>query len=190
MIDDPRHRDGDGRLPDHLKLGLRIVFVGFNPGRRSAELGHHFAGHTNHFWRLLHDAGFTDEVLSFEHDWRLPEYGYGLTNIVARPSPGSADLEWDELLAGGEELRAKLMRYRPRIVCLLGKDVYRAYAGLRRSARVDWGPQKPASLEGIVDFLAPNPSTRSTIPYEKRLALFSDLRRLEQELLDGREVYS
>jgi len=165
-------------LPDYLARGLKVVFVGFNPGVRSGELGHHYAGYTNLFWRLLSDAGFTDHQLEPEDDWTLLSCGYGLTNIVPRTTPGSADLEWAELVEGGRELRQKVGRYRPLIVALLGKDVYRAYAGLKKSARVDWGRQEEQQVPGVVDFLAPNPSTRSTIRYEKRLALFGELFRL------------
>ena len=52
-------------LPDYLLPGLCLVFVGFNPGRRSALVAHHYAGRTNQFWRLIHDAGITPRLVCF-----------------------------------------------------------------------------------------------------------------------------
>ncbi|HET7560699.1 MAG TPA: mismatch-specific DNA-glycosylase [Limnochordia bacterium] len=164
------------RLTDILAPGLDVVFVGLNPGRRSAAASHHFAGPGNHFWRLLFEAGFTPVRLAPVDDTRLLEWQIGLTNIVDRPSRGEADLSQAELAAGGEALRRKLAPLAPRVVALLGKQVYRHYAELPASRRLDWGPQAPSRLPGALEFLAPNPSARSTIPYEARLALFRELR--------------
>jgi len=87
-------------------------------------------------------------------------------------------LSWEELTAGGARLRELVRRHRPRVVALLGKNVYRAYAGLKKTADVAWGRQPGAVVDGVIDFVAPNPSPRSTIPYERRLALFRELRSL------------
>lgn len=163
---------------DLLAPDMHVLFVGINPGRRSAASGHHFAGPGNHFWRLLHDAGFTPRRLEPREEAELLNYGVGITNIVSRASRGEDDLTWDELIAGGEQLRHLIHRWRPRVVAHLGKNVYRAYAGLKRSARVEWGPQSKSVVDGVIDYVAPNPSARSTIPYEQRLALFRTLRHL------------
>ena len=40
-------------LPDLLAPGLDLVFVGINPGERSAELGHYYANPGNGFWPAL-----------------------------------------------------------------------------------------------------------------------------------------
>lgn len=162
--------------PDLLAPGLRVLFVGINPGRKSAERGHNFAGPGNHFWRLLHDAGWTPRRYEPHEEERLLTHGIGITNVVARASRGEDDLSWDELVAGGLKLRDTIERLRPRIVALLGKNVYRAYAGLRRSAKVEWGCQPDSVVSGVIDVVAPNPSARSTIPYEQRLALFRAIR--------------
>jgi len=163
---------------DVLAPGLDVLFVGINPGRASASAGHHFAGPGNHFWRLLHEAGFTPRRLAPAEEQVLLEYGIGITNIVRRASRGEDDLSWEELTAGGARLRELVRRHRPRVVALLGKNVYRAYAGLKKTADVAWGRQPGAVVDGVIDFVAPNPSPRSTIPYERRLALFRELRSL------------
>ena len=43
-------------IPDHLREGLRLLFVGFNPSIGSAETGHHYANPNNRFWRIIHEA--------------------------------------------------------------------------------------------------------------------------------------
>lgn len=159
-----------------LAPNLRVLFVGINPGRKSAASGHNFAGPGNHFWRLLYDAGWTPRRLQPHEEELLLTYGIGITNVVSRASRGEGDLSWDELVAGGVKLRATVERWRPRVVALLGKNVYRAYAGLSRSTRVEWGRQMESMVDGVIDFVAPNPSARSTIPYEQRLAVFRAMR--------------
>lgn len=166
----------DFSTPDLLAPNLHVLFVGINPGRKSAAEGHNFAGPGNHFWRLLHDAGWTPRRYEPYEERRLLEYGIGITNIVSRATRGESDLPWDELVQGGRRLRKTIERLRPRVVALLGKNVYRAYAGLRPSAAVRWGRQDVSVVEGVVEYVAPNPSARSTIRYEDRLAVFSEMR--------------
>lgn len=163
-------------LPDYIKENLKIMFVGFNPGERSDLLGHNFAGRNNQFWRLLHDAGLTPELIQAENDKSILDHGYGLTNIVARASKSSSDLSWSELKEGALELRRKVELYRPKVVCLLGKQVYQAYAGLKNGAKVEYGPQFPSLFPGITDYLAPNPSGRSTVPYALKKEFFEGLK--------------
>src|SRR5262245_37369957 len=63
------------RLKDRIKPGVRVLFVGINPGVRSAMTGHHFAGYSNRFWKLLWESRLVPEPINFEHDDRLPEFG-------------------------------------------------------------------------------------------------------------------
>ena len=73
------------RLKDRIKPGVRVLFVGINPGVRSALTGHHFAGFSNRFWKLLAESGLVPEPIGFEADHRLTEFGFGITNLIARP---------------------------------------------------------------------------------------------------------
>src|SRR3954454_17686914 len=83
---------------------LRVLFVGINPGLRSAEVGHHFARPGNRFYPALHAAGFTPRRLAPDEDGQLPLYGAGITNIAHRPTRDAAQLSADELRAGAAEL--------------------------------------------------------------------------------------
>src|ERR1041385_656065 len=80
------------RLRDRIGPELHILFVGINPGVRSAITGHHFAGYSNRFWKLLADSRLVPKAITYQDDDRLPEWGLGITNLIARPSPGIDDL--------------------------------------------------------------------------------------------------
>ncbi|KZT07920.1 DNA glycosylase [Laetiporus sulphureus 93-53] len=126
-------------LQDYLKEELDILFCGINPGIQSSKSGHHFAHVTNHFWRCLHDSGLTDapERLHPSENHTLPErFNLGLTNIVARPSAEAAELSKEEFKAAVPELFAKIARYRPRIMCFVGKQAWEAVESVVRPRAV------------------------------------------------------
>lgn len=114
-------------IPDYLQPGLRVVFVGFNPGTRSAAVGHYYAGRGNLFWPLLSESGLVSEPLTYTDDHRVLTFGIGLTDLVKRSTPSSADLSAAEARAGALVLRDKLLTCAPRVVCFNGKGVYAWY---------------------------------------------------------------
>jgi double-stranded uracil-DNA glycosylase len=136
-----------------------VLFVGINPGVRSALTGHHFAGFSNRFWKLLYDSGLVPDPLTYVDDDRLPEWGFGITNIVARATPGIDDLRPEEYVAGRVRLRAKVRRYRPKVVALVGITVYRAMFPEQRGA-VTAGLREDRLSDAAV-FVLPNPSGRN-----------------------------
>jgi TDG/mug DNA glycosylase family protein len=176
------------RLKDRIRPGLAVLFVGINPGVRSAMTGHHFAGYSNRFWKLLWESRLVPEPITFEHDDRLPEFGFGITNLVRRPSPGIDDLLPSEYLEGWEVLERKIRRYRPEIVALVGVTLYRAIvplilsdadraAGIRKARIIKPGCQA-ATIHGAGVFVLPNPSGRNAnFSYAEMLAAFRLLRR-------------
>lgn len=116
-------------LPDHLRHGLDIVFVGINPGLAAAYTGQYYTGPGNHFWKCLHLSGFTDTQLGAPDDYKLPDLiGMGFTNMVARTTRGSGDLSKSELAEGGRILTEKLKIYNPKIVCFNGKCSFEVYS--------------------------------------------------------------
>ena len=119
------------RLQDRIRPGLRVLFVGINPGVRSAMTGHHFAGYSNRFWKLLYESGLVPEPIAAEDDGRLPDWGYGLTNLIPRMTPGIDTLQPAEYLAGARVLRRKVRRRKPAIVALLGVTLYRSVFGVK-----------------------------------------------------------
>jgi TDG/mug DNA glycosylase family protein len=163
-------------LRDRIRPGVRVLFVGINPGVRSALTGHHFAGFSNRFWKLLFESRLVPEPITFADDDRLPEWGYGVTNIVARPTPGIDTLHAHEYVEGRTRLQAKVRRYRPPVVALVGVTVFRAMFPERKGP-VSPGVQ-PERLEGSVVFVLPNPSGRNAnFSYAEMLGAFRALRR-------------
>jgi len=155
-----------------------VLFVGINPGLRSAETGHHFAGHSNRFWKLLHESELVDEALTHREDQRLPEWRLGLTNIIGRCSAGINVLYPDEYRQGVATLKRKIRRYQPPIVALLGVTIFRTLFSSKKRTRdpIHLGPT-PMQLAGARIFLLPNPSGRNAhSTYREMLTGFQSLR--------------
>jgi double-stranded uracil-DNA glycosylase len=176
------------RLRDRIAPGVKVLFVGINPGVRSALTGHHFAGFSNRFWKLLLEYGLVSEPISYEQDARLPEWGFGITNLIARPSPGIGDLKPVEYVAGWSVLRKKIVKYRPQVVALVGVTLYRAILPLievgepRQRRRVVLPDLvlglRPETLEGARLFVLPNPSGRNAnFTYAEMLEAYRSLTR-------------
>jgi TDG/mug DNA glycosylase family protein len=169
-------------LHDRIRPGVRVLFVGINPGVRSALTGHHFAGPSNRFWKLLYESRLVDESIGYEDDDRLAEWGYGITNLVPRASPGIDDLRPAEYVAGWRALERKIRRHRPAVVALVGVTLYRAILPLVdgtsvRAPRIRPGVQ-PVTIHGAQVFVLPNPSGRNAnFSYSEMLAAFRGLRR-------------
>jgi double-stranded uracil-DNA glycosylase len=165
-------------LRDRIKPGVRVLFVGINPGQRSEAIGHHFAGYSNRFWPLLYDSKLVTERISAEDDDRLPEWGLGITNLVPRMTPGIDTLKPEEYVAGARVLRRKIRRVKPHIVALVGVSIYRSLFNVRSGTHVSLGLQTE-TLEGARVFVLPNPSGRNAnFSYGEMLAAFRALRRI------------
>jgi double-stranded uracil-DNA glycosylase len=148
------HADSIQSLPDIIEPGLSILFCGINPGMRAAAAGHHFAGRGNRFWRVLHLAGFTPELLCPENDWQLLAYGYGLTTAVSRPTARADELSRSEIEAAASAFESKIQRYAPECIAFLGKA---AISGMSGKRDIQWGLQ-PTSFAGARAWVLPNPS--------------------------------
>jgi len=110
---------------DVIAPDLRVLFCGINPGLYTAAVGHHFARPGNRFWPALYAGGFTSRLLSPFDERELLKSGYGITNVVQRATASADMLTKEEIVAGGERLRAKVLRYSPRILAVLGLGAYR-----------------------------------------------------------------
>ena len=141
-------------IRDVISPGLRVLFVGINPGLYSGAVGRHFARPGNRFWKTLHRAGFTDVELSPFEQHLLLEHGIGITNLVARTTASAAELSREELRAGARTLARKVKRYRPRVVAVLGIGAYRS-AFERPRATIG---RQTKTIESARVWVLPNPS--------------------------------
>lgn len=162
-------------LRDRIKPGVRVLFVGINPGIRSAQTGHHFAGYSNRFWKLLTESRLVPEPIDWQSDDRLPEWGFGITNLVPRETPGIDTLSAAECAAAVEILRRKVRRFKPEIVAFVGISLYRWVFPTKKAVQLGVQREK---LEGSEVFVLPNPSGRNaSFSYAEMLAAFRKLRR-------------
>jgi TDG/mug DNA glycosylase family protein len=160
-------------VPDIIAPRLRVLFCGINPGLYTAAVGHHFARPGNRFWPALYAAGFTDCLVSPFDERELLKSGYGVTNVVMRATATADQLTREELRAGGKHLTAKVRRYRPAFLAVLGLGAYRA-GWERRKAAI--GRQEETIGETVV-WVLPNPSGLNAHYQAKDLArLFGELK--------------
>jgi double-stranded uracil-DNA glycosylase len=169
------------RLPplrDRVKPPVRVLFVGINPGVRSAQTGHHFAGYSNRFWKLLYEARIVPEPITYQDDERLPQWGLGITNLIARATPGINTLEPAEYVAGVSILRRKVRRWHPEVVAFVGVTVFRAAFACPAGTAVKLGLHRDR-FEGARVVVLPNPSGRNAhFSYKKMVKAFRALRRI------------
>jgi TDG/mug DNA glycosylase family protein len=171
-----RAQQSSRRLDDRVGAHPRVLFVGINPGMRSAAINHHFAGYSNRFWPLLFDAGLIPERIRAEDDGRLPEWGLGITNLVPRCTPGIDTIEKHEYAAGLRALRRKVRRWQPDVVAFVGVTLYRYVFG-RLAGSVTLGLQRER-FEGARVFVLPNPSGRNAkFSYDDMRQAFTSLAR-------------
>ena len=162
-------------LKDCVVEGVEILFVGINPGVRSDAIGHHFAGFSNRFWKLLYESTLTPEPLRAEDDRRLCEWGLGITNLIPRMTPGIDTLERHEYASGLQVLRRKVRRWKPAVVAFVGVSLYRFVFDTRGPVKL--GLQEE-TFEGAAVFVLPNPSGRNAhFSYAQMLKAFKALRR-------------
>jgi double-stranded uracil-DNA glycosylase len=165
-------------LRDRIRPPVRVLLVGINPGVRSSQVGHHFAGPSNRFWKLLYESRLVTEPIGFADDERLHEWGLGITNLIPRPTPGIDTLRTEEYVAGATALRRKIRRVKPDVVAFVGVTLFRSVFGRRAGQPVALG-LAPERLEGARVFVLPNPSGRNAnFSYGEMLDAFVELRRM------------
>jgi double-stranded uracil-DNA glycosylase len=167
------------RLRDVLILHPRVLFVGINPSLRSQQVGHHFAGPGNPFWRLLYAARIVPEALTYSDDGKLADYGFALTNLCARATRSASELERDEIQHGRSNLLRKISRFQPAVVAFVGATIYPYFS--TDKARGGVGP-KPETIHGARIFVLPNPSgLNANFPgFKDKLVWFEKLREFTE----------
>jgi TDG/mug DNA glycosylase family protein len=150
----------DRSVPDLLGDGLRLLFVGINPGLWTAAAQAHFAKRGNRFYPALYLAGLTSQEidasagLTLEDATDLTTRGIGITNIVNRATARADELSTTEIQRGGLELEMKVSHLRPAVVVVLGITAYRT-AFNRFRAQGGWQPEALGEADLLV---AGNPS--------------------------------
>jgi TDG/mug DNA glycosylase family protein len=150
-------------LPDLIAAGVRLLFVGINPGLLSVAVQGHFAPRGNRFYPALLRAGITDYLidasagLSADDHAYLLDRGIGITSLVARATASADELGARELVEGARALAGRVRRFSPQVVAILGITAYRTAF---ESPRAVLGRQ-PDDLAGSQLWVVPNPSGRN-----------------------------
>lgn len=167
-------------IADVIAPGLRVLFVGINPGLYSGWTGHHFARPGNRFWPTLYAAGFTPRQLAPAEQLELLRYGCGVANFVNRATARADELSAAELAAGGRRLATLVAEYRPQCVAVLGITAYRtAFA----QPHAMLGRQDEA-VGGQPTWVLPNPSGLNAHYTAARLAeVFGEFRQELEAML-------
>lgn len=144
------------KLPDLLAPNLRVIFVGTAAGKRSAELGHYYAGRGNRFWRTLHEIGLTPSQFAPEEDGDLLALGIGLTDI------SKLGAGMDHQIASHEfdpaQFVANVRRYRPRAIAFTSKKAASIWLGKGATRAIPYGRQLERPVEFPEVFVLPSPS--------------------------------
>jgi TDG/mug DNA glycosylase family protein len=158
-------------VPDVLAPDLRIVFVGINPGRVSADARAHFANPRNDFWRLLHATRLTSRLYEPQEQFALLEEGIGVTNAAYRTTPGSSDLRRADFAGSAERLEGIARELRPQWLAFVGKEAYRGAFGERSQLGV-----QERRLGDTKLFVLPSTSpANAAVPWKERLRWFHEL---------------
>jgi double-stranded uracil-DNA glycosylase len=164
-------------LPDVIAPNLDVLFCGINPGLYTAAVQQHFGRPGNRFWPVLHAAGFTPRLFHPSEQHELLPLGCGITNLVARATAAAAELTREEFAEGARILEEKVLRYKPRVLAIVGVGAYRTAFARPRAAL---GLQSE-TIGATAIWVLPNPSGLNANYQPVQLAeLFRELREWVQ----------
>ena len=139
-------------LPDILDYALDLVVCGSAAGTRSALAGRYYAGPGNKFWKTLAGTRLTPVLLEAAEFRRVLEFGIGLTDLAQGQAGADATIRFE--MAQRENLRKRILKYRPKVLCFNGKRAAQEYLGTRT---VNYGPM-PEVIGETTLFVAPSTS--------------------------------
>jgi double-stranded uracil-DNA glycosylase len=147
-------------VADLIGPGLRLLFVGINPGLWTAAVGTHFAHPGNRFYPALLRAGLIEREIdrragfTGEDREHLVSRGIGITNLVPRATARAGELDAEELRAGRRHLEEVVTTHHPTVVAIAGITAYRTAFARPRAVP---GRQEDG-IEGSELWVVPNPS--------------------------------
>jgi TDG/mug DNA glycosylase family protein len=150
----------DTSVPDLVGPGLKLLFVGINPGLWTAATQTHFAHPGNRFYPALRLAGIVDrdldrgEPMTDQDRAYLIKRGIGITNLVNRATARAGELAPAELRAGRTQLEDFVAQHHPTVVAIAGITAYRlAFAAPKAKEG-----EQDALPTGARVWVVPNPS--------------------------------
>ncbi|HEX2038551.1 MAG TPA: methyltransferase domain-containing protein [Acidimicrobiales bacterium] len=138
-------------LPDTVGPDMRLLVCGLNPSVYAADRGIGFARPTNRFWGAAVAAGIVSRPFDPLH--ALVAHGVGMTDLVKRATVGSRELSAQEYRAGAGRVERLVRWLRPRAVCFVGLEGWRA--AVDRRAAPGWQPE---GFGGVPAYVMPSTS--------------------------------
>lgn len=127
----------DSMIRYKFSKNMKVLFVGINPSPGTYKRGVPFSNNKT-FWYLLKRAGLIDEKISdLRDDTKLKQiynkkfnlvYKFGLVNVISRPTPDVSSLVKGEESAGRKKILNIIKKYKPRVVCFVGKIAYEKFS--------------------------------------------------------------
>jgi len=154
------HPRGDG-LPPLLSRGLRVVFIGTEPGSESLKQHQYYAHPENTFYQDLFEAGFTPRQLTPAEYRILFQYGIGLDDVYGDPAA----------------LRRRIQEAEPKAVCFNSKAALERFTGTKIEG--SWrgsSASRHVRLSASVVWAVPDSSPRASSHHSSRLKLLRELR--------------
>lgn len=135
-------------LPDlrqSLNLQLKVLFIGFNPGVESSVKQHHYAHHSNLFWKLFNQSKLLHKVIEVEdidvgkdkflknlinngcqanNDFELIDYNIGFTDLVLRCTSRADQLSNEEKLENVPRLLKEFKESNVQNIVIIGKGIW------------------------------------------------------------------
>lgn len=143
------------RLPDRLRAGLDVVFVGTAAGRYSAAVGAYYARPGNKFWKTLHRVGLTARPYEPWEFGELLPLGIGFTDMSKVGVGMDRDVTPDQYDVGLFE--AKMLQYMPRAIAFTSKKAASVLLGMR-TGQICLGRLEHAKPDFPTVFVLPSPS--------------------------------
>lgn len=155
-------------LPPSLAENLVIIFVGFNPGVASSHTQHHYAHHSNLFWKLFNQLDLlsvvkgdsTDPLLEELyvdgksavkpcHDNLLTRFGIGFLDLVLRCTQRAEHLSPQEKLQNVPRLMSEFKQSHAQHIVIVGKGIWEVmckFLDPHAKDRFVWGLQPQNSV--------------------------------------------
>jgi TDG/mug DNA glycosylase family protein len=162
-------------LPDVLRVGLDVVFVGTAAGDRSAREGAYYAHPGNKFWRTLYAVGLTPRLVAPAEFGEVLAFGIGMTDLCKTQSGRDhAISEWDV-----PAFERKMRRFAPKLIAFTSKTGASRWSGTP-VGRLRYGLQPQRAAFPHV-FVLPSPSGAAAghwtiAPWQELAALVAQLR--------------
>lgn len=163
-------------LQPKLSKNLKILFVGANPHPKSVERGGYFTNRTD-FWRQLHEAKLTEKEI---RDDELLLCGYGIIDVVERPTASAREITSEEWEEGVKKLKAIIEEHKPKIVSFIGKKAYGKFFGVKTS-EIKHGLQPDRKIGESMVFIMIFPTIDPQL-HKDRIQVLRDLKNLKDKV--------